>query len=419
MAVKENVDINIKHDINMLEYPLWMQDEKLVSKLEDDIGFVWKDREGYEYRCGYKPPTKLDAIFLFYLLYRSQKSGWEEEIELSRYEILKNCGFKSIRPADYKRLEDSLDRWKMVGVRYKGTFYDGKKYITLSFGIIDTWKIEERNKKVYVRFNKEWLTRIKNSTYFKYIDFEKIKALRSPLAIRLYEILVKSFQNRDEWRIEAMKLAEKIPLKVRYPSHVVSKVRSAVNRINACTDLNIYFEAEKFKPKVILIFRKSDRKLPDYLFDSLIKLLPKSERKKQTVLEAIRKALDKHGEEYVRRNILYANEHVKKSKSYRIFLIKALKEDWAREWWEDRLHEDQPLFPEMLDSSMDVEKKIRLMVEEEMKKLSEEELADLRSQAFSELPEDLRDDPSMVRMQMRFIMRRNLLRKFSGGEVQE
>lgn len=409
VAGKEKVDIDIKYDINMLEYPLWMQDEKLVSKLEDDVGFVWKDQEGYEYRCGYKPPTKLDAIFLFYLLYRSQKSGWEEEIELSRYEILKNCGFKSIRPADYKRLEDSLDRWKMVGVRYKGTFYDGKTYITLSFGIIDSWKLEKKNKKLYIRFNKEWLTRIKNSIYFKYIDFEKIKALRSPLAIRLYEILVKNFQNRNEWRIEAMKLAKKVPLKLQYPSHVIAKVKPAVNRINKCTDLNIQLKIERFKSKVIFVFSKVDKQFSEN-FSDLVKLLPKSERKKRTLLDAIKKALDKHGEEYVRRNILYANEQVKKSKSYRVFLIKALREDWARGWWEDRFCEDQSLSTEISESSLDEEKKIRLLVEEEMKKLSENELAKLRSQAFSELPENLRDDPSMVRMQMRFIIRRNLLK---------
>ncbi|MBX6424264.1 replication initiator protein A [Thermosulfurimonas sp. F29] len=397
---------NIKQDINMLEYPLWMQDEKLVSKLENDIGFIWKDREGYEYRCGYKPPTKLDAIFLFYLLYKSQKEGWKEEIELSRYEILKNCGFRSIRPVDYRRLEDSLERWKMVGVRYHGSFYDGKKYITLSFGIIDTWKLEEESKKLYIRFNREWLTRIKNSTYFKYLDFDKIKALRSPLAVRLYEILIKNFQNREEWRIEVTKLAEKIPMKKKYPSHIITKIKTAINRINEHTDLKINLEVEKFKNKTILMFCKGKKRHHDHLLESLIKLLPPSERKKQTLIEAIKRALDRHDEEFVRRNILYANEKVKKPGSYRIFLIKALKEDWAREWWEDNIAQ-ATMFPDM-EEVLDEEKRLRIKVEECLKKLSEREIAELRAQALSELPEDLKDEPSLVRMQMRFILRRKL-----------
>ena len=407
-------DKNIKQDINMLEYPLWMQDEKIVSKLGENIGFVWTDREGYEYRCGYKPPTKLDAIFLLYLLYRSQKNGWKEEIELSRYEILKNCGFKSIRPADYKRLEDSFDRWKMVGVRYKGTFYDGKSYITLSFGIIDTWKVEEKTKKLYIRFNKEWLTRIKNSTYFKYIDFERVKLLRSPLSLRLYEILIKSFQNRDEWRIECMRLAEKIPLKARYPSHVVAKVKAATNRINKYTDLNIHLDVEKSGSKMLLVFRKMDKMFKGSIFQSLVNLLPESQRKKQSILEIIEEMLDKHGEEYVRRNILYTNENVKNKRSYRVFLTRSLREDWARGWWEDKSPEITSLFPDVDPPALEENKRVLLLVERALKSLSEDERAELRAQALMELPEDLREDPSAVRMQMRFILKRKLLENSQG-----
>jgi len=53
---------NVKQNINFLEYPLWFQDE--VSAANAEQGIVWKDREGFVYRAGYKSPVKTDAIFL-------------------------------------------------------------------------------------------------------------------------------------------------------------------------------------------------------------------------------------------------------------------------------------------------------------------------------------------------------------------
>ena len=67
----------LKQDINFLEYPLWVQDYK------EGEGYIWKDIDGYVYQTAYKPPTKVDALFLYYLLYVSQQQGWQEEIKLS------------------------------------------------------------------------------------------------------------------------------------------------------------------------------------------------------------------------------------------------------------------------------------------------------------------------------------------------
>ena len=64
----------IRHSINLLEYQLWFQDEKLASASED--GFIWKDIEGYIYRCGYKTPVKTDVIFLLYLLLHKLVDYW-------------------------------------------------------------------------------------------------------------------------------------------------------------------------------------------------------------------------------------------------------------------------------------------------------------------------------------------------------
>ncbi len=408
----------IKQDINMLEYPLWMQDEKLPSKIPEDKGFIWQDREGYVYRCGYKVPTKLDIIYLMYLLYRSQQEGWKEEIELSRYEILRSCGYSSCRPADYERLEDSLERWKMVGIKFQGTFYDGKKYIALSFGVIDTWKIDEQTKRLRIRFNKEWLTRIKNSSYFKYLNFDQIRALRSPLAMRLYEVLIKSFQNRDEWTIEAKKLAQKIPMKERAVAHIIPKIKAAVNRINAKSNLRVslYIKRPQRGQAIFTFKRLSEESVEPFILETgtqggeevlqkLLSLVPEVQRKKKTVQEMISRALRQHGEEYVKRNILYTNAKVRNPRSYRAFLVRALREDWGIGWWEDHVEEKQTSLPE---EDWREEYALREKVEEILQSLSEEEKLRLEEQAREELPENIRDMDSFVRMQMRLILRRRL-----------
>jgi len=241
----------IKQDINFCEYPIWFQDSK-----QQGAGLVWTDRKGFTYRIGYKMPTKTDVIFLYYLMLRSQRAGWKDELTLTQREILRGCGIPPGK-RDADRLKDSLERWKMVGIKFTGTFYDGKDYQTLSFGVIDEWDLEKGTGHLNIRFAHKWLEWIKNSNYFRYIDFQQMKSLGSPLAIRLYEILIKSFQGRNEWSIDTLKLATKIPMKQKYVANVLPKIIKAVDTINAKTDLKITIIVKRpQRGQAVITFRK-------------------------------------------------------------------------------------------------------------------------------------------------------------------
>ena len=76
-----------------------------------------------------------------YLLLKSQKENWSEIVEVSRFEVLRACQMNTGK-REYLRLEESLKRWKMLTLEFHDTFYDGKKYQTINFGIIDSWEIE-------------------------------------------------------------------------------------------------------------------------------------------------------------------------------------------------------------------------------------------------------------------------------------
>jgi hypothetical protein len=386
----------VKQDIGFFEYPLWFQDSQMAEKTEN--GFIWADRDGFIYRAGYKPPTKLDSLFLLYLLYKNQEGGWNKTIEISRFEILKACGVGTSK-REYKRLEDSLERWSMVRLEFKGTFYDGKTYQVMNFGVIDSWKIEEGSRKLQLEFSSLWLEKIKNSVYYKIIDFEQFKALRSPLATRLYEILIKSFQIRNDWFCGAKKLATKIPMQEKYAAHIIPKIQAAVRRINEKTELQIKLEVKRpergkaifyfFKTSVDKVMKKKEKprellveskrvpkkkeepesvespKKEGTSFQELVALLPKEHQEKKTIQDEISKHLLKNGADYVRGNILYSNQNA--TDKYRSYLNKALKENWGEGYLEDLQQKD--------------EKKRLRKVQEEKKREQEKKQQDLEQKA--------------------------------------
>lgn len=330
---------SLKQDMNFLEYPLWFQNSRLAAQQDD--GYVWRGRESFIYRTGYKPPTKTDYMFLCHLLLTSQQAGWRAEVETTRYEVVKACGMVPGKKS-YDRLKDGLTRWKMVGLEFRGVFYDGKDYKIMQFGIIDDWDIEEETKRLRVRFNQKWMVCVKESRFFKFLDFKEIRQLHSPLSIRLYEILIKAFQARNVWQIDARKLARKIPLAKKYPSDIVLKIRAALKRINKYTSLHLSLAVRHpERGRAVLIFKKNKPALNtekqnetsddvQQKVNNVIALIPNQHRSDKTT-ELVSYWLEKRGVDYVRRNIEYTNERSCKQNGYRGYLANAFEQDWAGE----------------------------------------------------------------------------------------
>ena len=352
----------IKQDINFLDKPLWFQDVR-----HDGSGFIWKDTNGYEYRTGYKLPDKVDMLFLLYFLFKIQKFNYQNEIDVSGYEILKHCGYSNgKRKYYYPRIKESLERWSNIFIKFHGTFYDGKKYITIGFHIIDSFKIDENTKRIQIKFNEDWLLKIKESNFFKYINFEYYKALKRPVTRRLYELLCKTFKGRDIWSIGLVKLGNKLTLsprtvitrsgekQVMYASDVLVAVKPAINELNRLAQIpNIiektgiltddlftvdYFitgngqdRVINFKRKSVAVFKSKPKEkvLPESV-QVLLNVIPSEHREKKTIIIAIQKSQKKHGNDYIQSNIDYTNQHAKTN--YRAYLLKALKENYAEDW---------------------------------------------------------------------------------------
>jgi hypothetical protein len=57
----------------------------------------------------------------------SQKNNYERKLIFTQREILLGSGLPN-GGWYHKRLQDSLERWVNVAIKFSGTFYDGEKY---------------------------------------------------------------------------------------------------------------------------------------------------------------------------------------------------------------------------------------------------------------------------------------------------
>lgn len=384
--------INIKQDINFLEYPLWFQNLR-----HDGKGFIWRDVEGYEYCSGYMPPDKVDMLFLLYLLRKAQQDGYNHNIVCSRYEILKGCNFP-INAQYYERLKESLRRWSSVAIHFEGTFYDGGTYYTKEFHIMKG-SINQNTKLLDVMIDLDWLLKIKESKYFRYINFELYKSLKRPLSRRLFELLDKSFLGRNSFFIHLTKLGVKLTItgeevrtkhetkRVIYASAILKKIIPAINEINRlsqnieiCKKLGlkpeeiftITYEITGVEQDRIIHFHKHflivpEEKKKDENHEKngdepvknelkiLLSMLKLSTKKLENIIKLY---LKKNGFEYVKWNILYTNKNG--TKNYSVYLQKALQENWGEEWAEEE--------KKKIDSKAKKEEEARLGKEEKMRK---------------------------------------------------
>jgi hypothetical protein len=143
-------------------------------------------------------------------------------------------------------LQDSIMRgfWNhlidglLFTLNFEGVFYEGDKYTKRGFHILDGYKLSEDGK-LEIYFNEQYLEQLRNTNYFKLINFDEYKLLKRPVSARLYEILIKTFKDRDIWQIGIVRLAEKLTLEKRYPSQILEKLQPAVNEINKNTGLKV------------------------------------------------------------------------------------------------------------------------------------------------------------------------------------
>ncbi|MBF0231994.1 MAG: replication initiator protein A [Desulfamplus sp.] len=334
------MDGNIKQDIDFVDYPLWMES----AQKSDAKVVTWVDRDGYRFEASRGMPSKLDMLFLYYIMLESQNHNWDQIVRFSRHQILTACEINTGQK-ERQRLIQSLEAWRRVSISFSGIFYDDTAYEFLEFGIINNWGVREKDNRFEIKLNTKWIEKIRRSEFFKYISFVQIKQLRSPLALRLYEILVKNLYQKTSWEVDVMKLAGEIPMTEHYLAHITPKVEAAVRRIYDKTDLKVMVRLVKqARGQGTFIFTKKEKAPPPgELFSppepppvriplELLEMIPEPWRE-NAVAEA-HKILKTSGEGELKECIARVNKAVDKNpeiNSYAGYLRQCHNEKWHQQ----------------------------------------------------------------------------------------
>lgn len=240
----------IKEDINFLEYPNWVIDRKSRAT-------VWKTEKEhgkYEVLSPLGLPKHFDKIVLYFLLYKlyREKSLDNHILVTSRYEIARNIFDENhLGKNIYDRVMLALRKWQSISIKFEGLFYDEEGYGERYFSIVEEVRLKRNDGELKVRFNEAYIQQLKETKFYKLIDFEQYKKLHKTSSARIYEILVKNFKERNEWAINIQMLAEKLTFEKRdgakeyYPSDILRRVKPSIHEINKKTDLEIGFNYNK------------------------------------------------------------------------------------------------------------------------------------------------------------------------------
>ena len=237
-----------KDEMNLVEYPITLLSRRHESEIKtiefsDTItgekGKIIKREWVVTGSDKYGLPLAQDNDVLLALLALGKEQGLEsKKIHFSRYRLCQIMGWK-LGGTNYRRIEETLNRFGGVHIFAKNALWDNKKksYVTMGFGIIDDFYLYDSPRYTgqepfpfsYVNLGEVLYESIK-AGYIKNLDLKAYYALESSVTKRLYRYLDKKrYDGKKKFEINIFSLAEThLGLqKTKYASQIKEKLDTA------------------------------------------------------------------------------------------------------------------------------------------------------------------------------------------------
>jgi hypothetical protein len=238
---------NFRQEINLLDKPIWsIAEHQSKRKINNELIINFNNGGEFILRYSLNVLPDHSNIKIFYYLFMLCQKNNSSKIVISRHQILKNCNL-SPNKDNYEKIVETARIFSGMQIEARNCWYENKKYKTIIFSIIYSFKYDEDDNMVHFHLSDEFLNILKSSLFIQYLDFDEYKKLKKPIAARLYELLKSKLFANSIWKIECFKLAERLLLDEKFASKIINRVKSGIEEINKKTKFKILFEVSESK----------------------------------------------------------------------------------------------------------------------------------------------------------------------------
>lgn len=232
-------DLDIKQDLNFFEYPMFIASKKACRK--EGSNYVFDLMPGYKMKCSEGIPNFYDWLLLLVCLQEVINNNDTKGFMMSKNKLAEKAGRKSSGQLNKKTVE-AFKKWKHTTIVYDGTFNVRKKKegggffsdkVSAVFSPVDFMSEHKDKKRLYIRLGFEYVKLSQETMYYRYLPFDRYRLFKNPVAARLFDILVKSFQKSSKFKIGYKKMAAKMTLDPsEYPARIKTRLDTAMKAVN-------------------------------------------------------------------------------------------------------------------------------------------------------------------------------------------
>ncbi len=221
----------IRHHLTLLDRPMFIPSIALAksSEYSDDAGYtIISKKHGL--------PTIFDKQLLYMLLERAQTTQSRFLTFKSIREIISIMNLPD-KGQSYLRVRESINKWALTNIIFEedklqlnGRVWHEKITIAVLPEVVFADDSLDINAPIHIELSERFY-KYNQDRFSMLLDYKTLRKFDNAFSLRLYEVLVKNFYGRKEWRIGIRKLVIKLGAQFDQRNKVVNRIDKAVEDI--------------------------------------------------------------------------------------------------------------------------------------------------------------------------------------------